>query len=425
MKMQMKRIVSFLAGLAILISQMPTLAVDISKNDVQLYTSDGDSITVTEQEYDELVAISEDDAGEIALLFVQDAIDFGEVEWDENTYVTDITCMYDESGSGEITAYTVELNEGYVVVLADMDTEILIPEWSDKEEPLYENFDIGNGDQILYLGAYEYYLESDNSGDYVESLAGENVNRDDLVNDVTEWRSADNIPTEIIDEYIESQSATIMSGDDDSGISLTSGVISNAGEHANSTYQGPFILSDYVNKWDNYMGYYTTSYGSSIGYTNHCGPTAITNLILACGNRYPSKISYSSANTVFKNVVTVGLNNNYYSTGSGTANSTALQYIRNSFALYSAYPTLYGNNSVTYNNIVYALTNEALLYVMLSNHETYGNHAVVCFAYCRLVSETTGWYKTYMKVADGWGSSGRYIDLGSALTAKYVSVNLS
>ena len=46
----------------------------------------------------------------------------------------------------------------------------------------------------------------------------------------------------------------------------------------------------------------------------------------------------------------------------------------------------------------------------------YGNHAVMCFVYARLVSQTTGYYKTYLKIADGWSpAQNRYIDLSTAI----------
>ena len=62
---------------------------------------------------------------------------------------------------------------------------------------------------------------------------------------------------------------------------------------------------------------------------------------------------------------------------------------------------------------------------MLQGHETYGNHAVICYAYTRLVSTSTNAYKTYMKVADGWYTSPRYIDLATCLGDSYISIKFN
>ena len=51
----------------------------------------------------------------------------------------------------------------------------------------------------------------------------------------------------------------------------------------------------------------------------------------------------------------------------------------------------------------------------LTAHNAYQNHAVVCFAYTRMVSSSTGYYKTYLKIADGLNDEPRYIDLSSAI----------
>ena len=86
----------------------------------------------------------------------------------------------------------------------------------------------------------------------------------------------------------------------------------------------------------------------------------------------------------------------------------------------------------TYDNICNHLNNGSLLALKLYNHPAYSDlgdsslsaHRVLCFAYVRLRGQTTGYYKTYLKIADGWNDSARFIDLSTVVDyvdGEYVS----
>ncbi len=60
--------------------------------------------------------ISSELAEEIAKLFIADMINIGDVVWNASTRILGVTTMYDGTAEHNITAYTVELDEGYVVV---------------------------------------------------------------------------------------------------------------------------------------------------------------------------------------------------------------------------------------------------------------------------------------------------------------------
>lgn len=62
---------------------------------------------------------------------------------------------------------------------------------------------------------------------------------------------------------------------------------------------------------------------------------------------------------------------------------------------------------------------------MVNNHSTYGDHHMVCYAYTRLISETTGLYKTYLKVADGWDTRPKYVDLATVTSDTYWEARIS
>lgn len=73
--------------------------------------------------------IPHDVAREIAKLFLKDALSFPDINWDENTTVVNSVTMYDAEKGGNITAYTFELTEGYIVVAAYLDAANTILEW--------------------------------------------------------------------------------------------------------------------------------------------------------------------------------------------------------------------------------------------------------------------------------------------------------
>lgn len=62
---------------------------------------------------------------------------------------------------------------------------------------------------------------------------------------------------------------------------------------------------------------------------------------------------------------------------------------------------------------------------MVNNHSTYGDHHMVCYAYTRLISETTGLYKAYLKVADGWDTRPKYVDLATVTSDTYWEARIS
>ena len=79
------------------------------------------------------------------------------------------------------------------------------------------------------------------------------------------------------------------------------------------------------------------------------------------------------------------------------------------------------NKTASYNNIKTEISNNRPIYLSLlaggdtAYTEPDLGHDVIGYAYTRLKSSTTGNYKSFLKVADGWYSHGRYIDL--AMTA--------
>ena len=179
-------------------------AEDLSKDNVVedesrvlIQNEAGDELVMNKEVYDEAVTISEDVAKEAALLFVSDIIACEDgVEWNENTAVTSIVPMYDEDKS-EITAYTVYLTEGYVVVSAFLDTPYTVMEWSDKAEPVIECFDAASTEEYIYLGAMEYYADIGDAT--LQDVDGTMVERTELDNSIEADRDAENLPSAVVE----------------------------------------------------------------------------------------------------------------------------------------------------------------------------------------------------------------------------------
>jgi hypothetical protein len=159
------------------------------------------------------------------------------------------------------------------------------------------------------------------------------------------------------------------------------------------------------------------------------------------GNKYSnSAIKNKTGAQVFSAVAVYGAERLYYVnmdvtvfnyTLGGTFNFATGSYLRNSFAdLGVTYSSVDGQYAITYANVKSSLEKGALVYLMLSGHETYDDHHLVCYAYTRLYTEYTNRYKTYLKVSDGWTNSStgnsraRYVDLATVSSgSKYWEVN--
>lgn len=367
--------------------------------------------------------ISSELAEEIAKLFIADMINIGDVVWNASTRILGVTAMYDGTAERNITAYTVELDEGYVVISAYVDVPHVVLEWSDRAMPLYQQFDLEKTDEIVYGGALFYY--KDGGDGTLETLAGLSVERSDVVNVLETQYDISNIPAAIV-------SALSSEGNNASTMTATPGssdVITDPIEHANQWYNGPYSYNNGQNHWEEdgqtIEFHETKEYD---GYRNHCGPTAITNMLIMYGNRFGvDSITSKTHTSIFTEIADIGTSNLYYinsETLGGTVNARVNGYILDVFEAYDVSGiTVDGRFGISYANIVTSLRNDRLLYLLLNGHDLYGDHHVICYAYTKLVSSTDSNYVIYLKVADGWANSPRYIDISSVDGDKYWEVD--
>lgn len=408
----MKKILSIIITVCVLLSAMTAsiYAINLSLTTTRI-TFGGDSVLVSNSALEDAIEITAEEAGYIAELFIADMIASETCCWDEDTEIVDVVTLYDETGTAA-TAHTVELTEGYAVISAFADSESLIPEWSDTAEPIYDSFD--NDDNIIiYLGSYEYYVDS--SDTVAINLDGNIINKSDLINYIEESRDINNVSASLIESCVVTPGMTALAS-----------IIEDPQTHANAAYVGPFNISETYDEWGDYVEMYVPADNLLSFWTKSCGPIAITNIIRAYENRYPSMRDIPSGDTVFQAVAYNGTlwtgmiydtEYNYYDPAVGSYAELMHYYTLDSLRIYSIPCDVRGLFQVTYDNIKTHLMEGKLLNMYLNSHSTYGNHFVMCYSYSRYRSSTTGYYKTYLEVADGWSSySERYIDLATVVS---------
>lgn len=370
-----KKLLSMLLTLVMVFSIIPTAA----------YAASVDENSSTD-------TIPQNVAEIIASYFLRDSISLPDISWTANTEISDCEIMY--GIDNDVSAYSFELttdgnDTGYIIISAYPDVPNVILEFSDKSAPVYDLLDLQPGDTIVYTGLLNYYKDS--GSELLTTIENEEISLSEVPTPLEATRSASNLPT----------------------VSTRSKYpIDDPFEWADTYYDGPFVYSgDSKNEFEDHCNFRTTSNFS--GYDNHCAPTAITNLIEMIGSyKGYSKINNDTYKEIFNNVASYGIKKGYFSNSSGSSWSTLNSFIKGSFNLYGVNVTV-SSKTATFNNIKTELTNHRPFYLTLKDHPEYGNHGVAAYAYTRLQSETTGYYLSFVKIADGWVNYGRYLDISS------------
>ena len=397
----MKKLISILCTAILFATSFATYATPLDGSTGYM-TANGTVITLTQQELDDIVDIDADVAREVAKLFVRDSSADENICWNESTYVTDVVPMYD--GNGDVTAYTVLFDSGYVVVSAYLDAESLIPEWSDVGVPVYAELNAEADDKIIYLGAYEYYV--DNGESEVTGLNGATVKKAELLNMIEPCRDVSNIPEQAVLYYKSAE----LNGDPE--------IVDPIG-YANRVYGGSFSYTSRTDFWTNYMDYMVMAFGSSYAHDNHCGPTAITNIFAGLRNRYGTSKNIttipSSNNELYLRIANYGMEHGYFSVSSGTPVRTIYNYIREislGFGItpYQMFQVTDNCSDVT--EYLFPLSYGAIYYVSVGSHPIYGNHGVAAYGISQM-SNQYGVSKNFFHICDGWGETPRYLEINS------------
>lgn len=404
----LKKIISALMGIVLIICMIPTATAE--------------SVTTAIEDKD--LFINQEIAENIAELFVDDMISSGQTEWNSGTQITNTEILYDELGTN-IVGYSVELTDGYVVVSAYVDVPSMILEWADETEPIYGNAHLAEGTKVIYTGPMGYLLDTGENN--LRSFDGENVARSQVKSQLTSLRDVKNVQASVLQEIVaekqaiknNGQAATTRAGDNQFG-----GYITDAGVYAKNVYGGTWTCTAWCNPWEDYANFATTN--NFPNYSNHCGPTAITNAIKMYGNKYNNSTIKSSSNgSVFSKVIQANIDagSRYYNCETGTDPNTANDFIKDSFKKYNVNVSLYGRYDCNLENLKNAITSDRLMYISLRKYgkqvvegneikwKPYGNHAVIGYAWSRMTRSSDLGDKHFIKICDGHNSSGRYLEL--------------
>lgn len=371
--------------------------------------------------------VTEEVAEQLALLFIRDMSESGVAAWDETTEPTRVVPMYDETGEN-ITAYTVELTAGYVVVSAYVDVPNLFFEWADEAEPVYADLvespaglrkargGAPSTEKVVYVGPLGYLL--DNGTDTLLGEEGEEVPREALSNDFDEFRDIENVTPEAIEMIVESKEEAAENG----GISplaadnTPGGQISDTVAYLKYIYGSTWKCTSWNNKWESAAHFAVDT--DFPGYFNPCGPVAITNAIKMYGKQYNnSTIKNASNTTVFSKVIAA--NNEpdipYYNQWSGgTDMNRCDEFIKKSFNKFNVRVETYGRYKCDIENIKNASTADRLMFIAL--HEdgygaAYGNHGVIGYAWACMTDSNYNRDRYFLKISDGQNRSSRALDV--------------
>lgn len=164
------------------------------------------------------------------------------------------------------------------------------------------------------------------------------------------------------------------------------------------------------NVWAPYISRCTTGQFSKLekGFRNHCGPTAVTNMLLTLQNREPVPALYGIApEQLFKEVAALGkhilayYNFSIWIFGGTTMFLTDL-YIRLALRKYGlknvhVTPHLFGSASAQQKAILSCLDKGSLIYLQLLKDPHYSSHHL-------LVSGYKKGAETQLILSDGWSS---------------------
>ena len=413
--------------------------------------------------------VSANDAAAIALSFVSDNVnlDASNTAWTKNTKIKDVVTLYDANGN--ITAYNVDLcknngskgDQGYVVVSAYDTLDDLVTEYSDTAAPVYDTLNPQNGDKILYAGTLDYYKE-DSKGN-ITNLDGNKVNKSDVQNSFKNMKNnsnkakndktiksaknneamANNVEKGNLDDSQE-VSTVSTTGDNfalpGSGTSSDGTIIDPAG-WASGQFGGTFTSIESLNPFENYCSYYTMDYFSAnkhvvvngVDYGTNCFPTSMVNLMFIY--KWMGRISLPSQQDTYNAAAQIAVRDSVYSynipmsTGLGYINNAIVDTFKNyGYTIWCSYVQIDNNNYTnTYNYArSYINAGHPMSIYIQQGSTVYGNggaHEVVGYAYTRFQSAQTGNLSSFVKIMDGWNSSGRYLSLSDYRGAIY-EVNL-
>lgn len=193
---------------------------------------------------------------------------------------------------------------------------------------------------------------------------------------------------------------------------------------APTTRSNPPTSGGAITKPDTYETGYQTKSGKNItGYgltykvmdnfdaSNHCAPTAATNIMYYWYNR--SSSAYSALRKDGDSTWNATFNRFHSLMGTTDNNGTPNANLKDAYTTYykdaGFSPSVTYYSSAAWSNMKTELDNNYPFHIIVQGHYMYGNHSMVAVGYEEYKHSTLS-YSRYIRVVDGWiSSSGRFI----------------
>lgn len=349
--------------------------------------------------------ITGEQAQKIALTHVQSALMLSEDEtldkWHWGMKISKPTAMYDLAGN--ISSYYFSLSDenggaaGYIIIGSNPSYAPVVEYATSGYFYPAEALETEDATTIYYTGGMDYligngetYMDVSSFGDVVE--ATEEVNG--------------NVSMYSVEDYSDEWE-------------MWKNILAAPVPASNPPTSGGAIT-----KPDNYeAGYQTKNAKNITGYgltyktmddfdsSNHCAPTAATNIMYYWYNR--SSSTYGSLRKDNDSTWVATFNRFHALMGTTDTGGTLNANLKDAYITY--YEDAGFNPSVTYyssaswNNMKIEIDNNYPFHMMVQGHYYYGNHSIVGVGYEEYKHSTFS-YSRYIRVVDGWtSSSGRFV----------------
>ena len=185
------------------------------------------------------------------------------------------------------------------------------------------------------------------------------------------------------------------------------------------------------NPWDSFETFHTTGQFKDLGrgYQQHCGPTAMTNILCTLDNRYDYPAVHSETpESIFEKAALIGkhrllyINTNLFGFWGGS-NSLMIYFYLKACLRYFKVRNIRVRGSVlaSANQAARELEKGRLLVFQVYFHKIYGTHLVVAYG-LEHYQAMDGRIRTYFKLADGWSARPSYLALEDAKICGYFSL---
>ena len=371
--------------------------------------------------------ITENEAKQLAILFIAKNINNDDISWDNNTKINNTVALYDEYN--EVTGYSVELtnngaSNGYVVISANAYDENIIKEFSSQLDPLYKEVISEKIDRVYHISPLEYYVENNNK---VLSLDGINMSKQTFV------------------RMVENNMSDVVTADV-SGVNKENNVVNYNVEliRENPIEITPFVTGSQGTSIYNPLTWLSSQYSSTATWTNdgygtlepgitafrqsdletdanNCSITAIATVVYYYRHIKGYEDIDDSITDIYETVREKAVARGY-SAEDGTDYWDIDNILTDTFSEYGY--DMEGNNDYInlWNTVKSEITNNWSPVILSMTGGYYDNHTVTIVGWTQFKSsEDEDEVVRFLKVYDGWTTSNRYIDYEKITAIKNIT----